>query len=135
MPRPDNVSSLKSFLGSVQFYSKFLPNLATVTEPLYKLTRNNTKWSWKKVEFEEQEVAFTGLKQMLSTETVLAHFDPSLPIGVSCDASSVGIGAVLFHRFPNGSERPITNVSKTLSATKRKYSQIQKEALSIIFAL
>ena len=131
MPRPDNVSSLKSFLGSVQFYSKFLPNLATVTEPLYKLTRNNTKWSWN----EEQEIAFTSLKQMLSTETVLAHFDPSLPIGVSCDASSVGIGAVLFHRFPNGSKRPITNVSKTLSATKRKYSQIQKEALSIIFAL
>ena len=131
MPRPDNVSSLKSFLGSVQFYSKFLPNLATVTEPLYKLKGNNTKWSWN----EEQEVAFTSLKQMLSTETVLAHFDPSLPIGVSCDASSVEIGAVLFHRFPNGSERPITNVSKTLSATKRKYSQIQKEALSIIFAL
>ena len=130
MPRPDNVSSLKSFLGSVQFYSKFLPNLATVTEPLYKLTRNNTKWSWNK----KQEVAFTTLKQMLSTETVLAHFDPSLPIGVSCDASSVGIGAV-FHRFPDESERPITNVSKTLSETQQKYSQIQKEALSIIFAL
>ena len=39
MPPPDNVSSLRSFLGSIQFYSKFLPNLATVTDPLYRLTK------------------------------------------------------------------------------------------------
>ena len=79
----------------------------------------------------EQESAFITLKEMLSADIVLAHFDPSLPIGISCDASSVGVGAVLFHRFPDGSERPIANVSKSLSKTQQKYSQIQKEALSI----
>jgi len=72
---------------------------------------------------------------MLDADTVLAHFDPSNPIGISCDASEIGIGAVLFHRYPDGSERPIANVSKTLSSTQKKYSQIQKEALAIIFAL
>ena len=72
---------------------------------------------------------------MLSSNSVLAHFDPSLPLGISCDASNVGIGAVLFHRFPDGSERPVANASKTLTDAQRKYSQIQKEALSIVFAL
>ena len=61
---------------------------------------------------------------MLSSNSVLAHFDPSLPLGVSCDASNVGIGAVLFHRFPDGSERPVANASKTLTDAQRKYSQI-----------
>ena len=75
------------------------------------------------------------MKDWLCTDTLLAHFDPSLDIGISCDASDCGIGAVLFHRFPDGSERPIANVSKTLSPAQRRYSQIHKEALAIIFAL
>ena len=66
---------------------------------------------------------------------MLAHFNTSLPVGMACDASEVGIGAVLFHRYPDGSERPISNVSKTLTSTQRKYNQIQKEALAIVFAL
>ena len=72
---------------------------------------------------------------MLSAENVLAHFNPDLDIGISCDASESGLGDVLFHRYPDGSERPIANVSKTLTSTQMKYGQIQKEALSIIFAL
>ena len=61
--------------------------------------------------------------------------NPDLTIGICCDASSVGIGATLFHRFADGSERPIANVSKTLSQSQRNYSQIQKQALAIIFAV
>ena len=66
---------------------------------------------------------------------MLAHFNPSVDIGISCDTSDCGIGAVLFHSFPDGSERPTANVSKTLSPAQRRYSQIHKEALAIIFAL
>ena len=131
MPRPQDVSTLKSFLGSVQFYGKFLPNLSTITEPLFKLTKRDTPWRWGA----DEEAAFTTLKMMLCKDTVLAHFDPKQEIGISCDASDVGVGVVLFHRYPDGSERPIANASKTLSDTQRRYSQIQKEALSIIFAL
>ena len=83
----------------------------------------------------EQQAAFQSLKDLLCTDTVLALFDPSLPVGISCDASECGLGAVLFHRYPDGSERPIGNVSKTLTDTQRRYSQIQKEALAIVFAL
>ena len=72
---------------------------------------------------------------MLTDNTVLAHFDPSCPVGISCDASDAGVGAVLFHRYKDNTERPIANASKTLTATQKRYPQIQKEALSIIFAL
>ena len=102
-----------------------------VTEPLYQLTRRNIPWRWGA----EEEAAFQQLKTMLCQDTVFVHFDPKQEIGISCDASSVGIGAVLFHRYKDGSERPIANVSKTLNQTQRNYSQIQKEALAIVFAL
>ena len=72
---------------------------------------------------------------MLTNNTVLAHFDPSCPVGISCDASESGVGAVLFHRYKDNSERPIANASKTLTDAQKRYPQIQKEALSIIFAL
>lgn len=126
MPRPHDVASLKSFIGSVQFYSKFIPDLATITEPLHYLTKRDTAWTWGA----EQEAAFQKLKDQLCTDNVLAHFDPKEEIGISCDASEVGLGAVLFHRYKDGSERPIANASKTLTDTQRRYSQIQKEALS-----
>ena len=44
MPAPSNVSQLRSFLGAVQFYNKFLPHLSTISEPLYHLTEKHTKW-------------------------------------------------------------------------------------------
>ena len=131
MPAPTDVSSLRSFLGSVQFYNKFLSNLATITDPLYRLTKKGIQWKWGS----EEQATFQKLKDMLCADTVLAHFDPSLLVGVSCDASEVGLGAVLFHRYADGSERPIANISKTLTDTQRRYSQIQKEALAIVFSL
>ena len=131
MPPPTDVSSLKSFLGSVQFYGKFIPNLATISEPLYRLTKKVTTRKWA----DKEQAALEKLKQVLASDQVLVHFNPEKPLGLSCDASDFGIGAVLFHRFPDGSEHPIANVSKTLTAAERNYSQIHKEAIAIIFGL
>ena len=131
MPPPSNVSTLRSFLGSLQFYGKFIPNLATLTEPLNRLLRKDTPWTWGA----REQQAFQALKDELGKDHVLVHFDPTLPVGISCDASNVGIGVVLFHRYPDGSERPICNVSKTLTPTQRRYSQVHKEALAVVFGL
>jgi hypothetical protein len=132
MPPPTDVSSLKAFLGSIQFYAKFMPSdLATIAEPLYELTKKKMPWKWE----DKHQKVFQRLKDLLSSENVLVHFDSKLPLGLSCDASNVGVGAVLFHRFPDGSERPIASVSKTLTDCQRNYSQIQKEALAIVFGL
>ena len=106
-------------------------DLATLAEPLNRLLRRDTPWTWGA----REQQAFEALKDELGKEHVLAHFDPTIPVGMACDASNVGIGAVLFHRYPDGSERPISNVSKTLNDTQRRYSQVHKEALAVIFGL
>ena len=114
MPPPTDVSSLKSFLGSVQFYGKFIPNLASMAEPLYRLKKKATSWKWE----DEAPTAFEQLKNVLSLDQVLVHFDPNKNLVLACDASNVGIGAVLVHRYPDGCECPIANMSKTLTLQK-----------------
>ncbi|KII72029.1 Retrovirus-related Pol polyprotein from transposon opus [Thelohanellus kitauei] len=129
--QPRNIHELRVFLGGIQFYNKFVPNLASIAAPLYELTRREAFFRWSV----RQKEAFEKLLAILSSDKVLVHFDLKVPIGIACDASTEGVGAVLFHRFPDGSERPITYASKILNSTQQKYSQIQKEAFSIIFAL
>lgn len=68
MRAPSNVSSLRSFLGSVQFYGKFLPNLSTSLKPLYRLTKNNVQWKWDR---KEQET-FNTVKGMLLSKVCCA---------------------------------------------------------------
>ena len=126
------METLRSFMGSVQFYAKFLPlYLSTITEPLHQLTRKGQQWTWGK---QEQE-AFERLKDLLCTDNVLAHYNPSLELGISCNASEVGIGAALFHHYSDGNEKPISDISKTLTDTQGRNSQIHKEALAVVFAL
>ena len=63
------------------------------------------------------------------------HFDPDKPLILSCDASSVGIGAVLLHTTPEGMEQPIAFALRSLLPAERKYAQLQKEGLAIVFGV
>ena len=72
MPPPEMVSGLHVVLGSVQFYGKFLPNLASVTEPLHHLTKEEVPWNWGI----EEQAAFQKLKNLFFVDTILVHFDP-----------------------------------------------------------
>ena len=127
-PTPRNVSELKSFLGLLSYYSRFLPNMATLLAPLYRLLRQRERWRWS----EEQERAFRKAKELLVSSQLLVHFDPELEIRLACDASDYGIGAVLSHRFPDGSEKPVAFMSRTLNQAEKKYSQIEKEGLACV---
>ena len=130
-PRPSNVAELRSFLGLVNYYNRFLPNLSTVVHPLNQLLENNHQWKWT----EQCETAFYNVKEMITSEQVLTHYDPSLPLRLACDASPVGIGAVLSHVMNDGTERPIAFASRTLTKTEQGYAQIDKEALAIIWGV
>ncbi|KAJ8366188.1 hypothetical protein SKAU_G00150190 [Synaphobranchus kaupii] len=130
-PQPENVSQLRSFLGLVNYYHKFLPNLSTVLHPLHCLLEVGKKWKWSK----DCERTFKTAKQLVTSEEVLTHFDPSLPLRLACDASPYGIGAVLSHRMPDGTERPFAFASRSLNPAERNYAQIDREGLSLVWGV
>ena len=116
-PSPKNVSEIKSYLGLLMCYSKVLPNMADVLAPLYKLLRRDIQWQWTDTEGK----AFQATKDLLTSDALLVHFNPDLDLLLMCDASSYGIGAVLAHRMPDSSERPIGHASCSLFAVQHNY--------------
>ena len=127
---PENLNSLVSFLGAVNYYGRFIRNLSTVVEPLNKL-RRGVPWKFGK----EERTAFDSLKTALSSSQVIVPYDPELPVKIDTDASSSGLGAVISHIMSDGTERPIEFASRTLNPAERNYSQIEKEALGIVWGV
>ena len=114
-PQPVNITQLKSFLGMLNYYGKFLPNLSTHLAPFYELLRKNSRWTWGP----EQKEAFQKAKSMLTSSKVLTHYDPTKPLILSCDASPYGVGAVLSHLMGEG-EHPIAFASRSLAPAAPK---------------
>ena len=79
--------------------------------------------------------AFKEIKKLLVSAPVLTHYNPELPIRLAGDASAYDNGAIISHRFPDGTERSVTYASQTLTSTKRNYSQLEKEALALIYGV
>ena len=69
-PRPENVSQL------VDYYNRFLATASTVLHPLHQLLEQNSEWQWT----EQCEQAFTEANRMITSEQVLTHYDPALPV-------------------------------------------------------
>lgn len=130
-PAPKNVQELRSFLGLVNYYGKFIPNAATLLAPLHSLLRKEAKWKWTR----ECQGSFEAAKEALTSSKVLVHYDPALPIRLIGDASAYGVGAVIAHVLPDGSEHPVAFASRTLTKSERNYAQVEKEALSLIFGV
>ena len=129
--QPKNLSALRAFMGLVNYYGVFIPRLATVAAPLHQLMKKDRQWTWG----EEEEKAWRKIKKLLSSAEVLCHYNPVLPIRLACDASSFGVAAVLSHLMPDGGERPVAYASKSLSDAEKNYSQLDKEALAIVFGV
>ncbi|KAL9961633.1 hypothetical protein ACROYT_G030616 [Oculina patagonica] len=129
VPVPENPTELKSFLGLVNYYRRFIPDMATLAHPLNRLLAQNIPWEWTK----QCQEAFLKLKSILQSAPLLTHYNPKRPVRLAVDASSFGLGAVLSHVSENGEEKPIAFASRTLSSSEQNYSMIEKEALAIIF--
>nr|XP_029713287.1 uncharacterized protein K02A2.6-like [Aedes albopictus] len=131
MPVPKNKEQVRSFVGLITYYGRFFPNLSTILYPLNNLLKDDMPFVWSK----ECEKSFLYVKKEMQSDRFLVHYDPSLPVVLATDASPYGIGAVLSHQYPDGTERPLQYASQTLTRTQQKYSQIDKEAYSIIFGV
>ena len=123
-----HVSQLKSFLGLLNYYGKFIPKLSTLFT-LHRLLQKKSTWTWGP----EQQGVFDCVKRILTSDSVLAHYNPSKPLILAC-ASPYGVGAVLSHKLYNGTERPIAYASRSLGPAEKK-SQLDKEGLAIIFSV
>lgn len=133
MRRPTNITELPAFLGMVNYYGRFIQDVSTILNPLYKLLEGKQektlKWNTM------CEVAFKKAKGAFISEKVLAHYNPKLPLIVACDASTYGVGAVLSQKQPDNTERVVQYALQSLTSTQKKYSQMDKEAYAIIFAI
>ncbi|KAK7909818.1 hypothetical protein WMY93_014502 [Mugilogobius chulae] len=129
-PPPSDPATLRSFLGLSAWYSKFVPNYATVVEPMRALLRKDCAFHWNKT----AQTAFDQVKQLIVQSTALVLFDPNKPTIVSTDASDYGIGAVLTQLDSSGEEQTVAFASRSLSDAERKYSIVEKEALACVWA-
>lgn len=117
-PQSRDTSELCSFLGLINYYSKFLLNLSAQLIPLYTLINKQQTWQWGP----EQTLAFQTAQEALQAESFLVHFNLAKPIVLACDASQYGIDAILSHNSEDGQERPVAYVSRTLLPAEKWYS-------------
>ena len=111
-----------------QTTGRFIPDLATISEPLRRLTKAGIPFAFGN----EQKEAFEELKRRLSSAKTLGYLDKDAPTQVVADASPVGLGAVLRQAQKDG-PRVISYASRSLTETERRYSQTEKEALALIW--
>lgn len=127
---PKNIGQLQSFLGMMNYYSKFIPNLSTELHDLYPLLKKNAHFEW----LPKHEQAFQKCKQLLASNNVLILYGPRKEIVISCDASPYGVGCVLSHVI-DSVEKPVMFASATLSPAEKNYSQVHREALAVVFSV
>ena len=123
MPQTTNFKQLQSFLRAVNYYLKFIPNMADIAKYLYKLIEKNAIWEWKN----ECDNSFRVLKQHSLESPVLSMYGPNLPLKVDCDASKYCLGTVLSRKYPDGTENSIAYASRKLNKNEINYSQVDKE--------
>ena len=125
MPQPADTAAVQRLLGMVNFLSRFTPHLSTMCEPLRRLVETDAPFEWR----HEQQQAFEAIKRAVSDAPTLKYYDVNRPVTVECDASSVGLGAVLLQ-----DGQPVAFASRSLSKTERNYAPLEAEALAIVFA-
>ncbi|XP_065084352.1 uncharacterized protein K02A2.6-like [Ochlerotatus camptorhynchus] len=128
---PKDVQQLRSYLGAVNYYGRFVKQMKQLRAPLDSLLKKDARWNWTK----DCQKSFEQLKAILLSDLLLIHYDPSKEIVVAADASKYGLGAVIMHRFPTGEVKAIAHASRSLTPAEMNYGQVEKEALALIFAV
>ena len=129
-PNPKNPKEVRSFLGLINYLGRFIPNLSSLSLPLRNLTKQNVVWQWTIVE----QQSFNELKRLVSTAPVMAHFDTQKETKVVVDASPIGLGAILLQASEDNKFRAVAYASRALTPTETRYSQTEREALSVVWA-
>lgn len=130
-PAPRSIRQLRQFLGMIGWYRRFIDDYSTHTFPLTELLSKRKYFRWS----DDAQKSFELLKQKLCSAPVLIHADFSKPFILQCDASTVGVGAVLAQVDDDGNERPIAFMSQKLNRAQRNYTITELECLAVILAV
>jgi hypothetical protein len=130
-PPPPTPKLLYSFLCSMNYYRKLIPNFGKLTTELYHMTesKKNFKWTAKSL------ADYDALRQCLCVAPILVHPNFSLPWIVQTDASDEAIGSVLLQEQPDTILQPVAFASRKLTKTERNYTVSERELLAITYAL
>ena len=131
MPPPESATQLKSYLGALTFYSRFIRAMASIRAPLNALLKKGIDYVWSK----DCQTAFEEFKRILQSDLLLVHYDPRRPIVVAADACQSGIGGIGYHAREDGSIEAFMHVSRRLTPAETRYSQIEKEALALVWTI
>lgn len=126
---PTDVVGLRSFLELLEYYSRFIPHYAEEVEPLRRLLRKGQDFCWDR----SAEDSFCKAKALLASCGAVAMFDRALPVKVTADASSNGLGAVL-QQVVDGESRTVAFASRTLTSQEHRHSTGKREALACLWA-
>lgn len=126
-PVPKTKKNIRQFLGKINFYGKYIPNISIILDPLHNLLRKDQKFNWT----EKCQETFDTIKKLLCLKPILEIFDPDLPIHIYTDASIQGIGAILKQPQENGEEKPCAYFSRKLNESQKRKKAIYLECLAI----
>jgi len=126
MDAPTNTTELRRFIGMANYLARFLPDLTNLLQPLHNLLQKDVVFQWSSA----QQSSFDNVKDSLTQAPVLAYYDPSKHLSLENDSSEYGIGSVITQ-----CGKPIAYASRSLSDAERRYAQIEKEMLSVVFGL
>ena len=130
LPPPINVAEVRSFLGLVGYYRRFVKKFSDKAAPLNALLRREQAWKWT----EDCQKAFETLKGEIAARPVSAYPDFSKPFRLYTDASNIGLGAILAQK-QQGKEKIICCASRTLNNAESNYSTTKKECLAVVWGV
>lgn len=127
-PVPKSPRDIKSFLGLVGYYRRFIENFSHITKALTSLLKKDATFQWGC----EQQKAFDELKNKITSAPILQYPDFTKPFVLTTDASNYAVSAIL-SQGEVGQDLPIAFASRTLNKSEGNYSTTEKECLAIIF--
>ena len=126
MKPPNSRSELETFLGLVNFFGRLIPNFSEIVQPLHALRKKDVQFQWSSA----HQAAFNRLLQIMASPPVLASYELNQPATLTTDASEKAIAGILTQ---NG--RPVMFVSRVLSPAEQRYSNIEREALAVVWSV
>ena len=139
-PTPKTVYDVRSFLGFVGYYRRFIKNFSKITKPIREVItglENQSKRAAKKTYIEWTDLsnaAFDNLKTMCVSTPILAYPDYQLPFTLHTDSSTDGLGAVLYQK-QDGKQRVIAYASRSVSKAESNYPAHKLEFLALKWAV